>query len=173
MNGQISKKQTDLKFPDPPRGLKAIPWRLPSLLYHLGLGGLLGKRFLLLNHVGRKTGQHRQAVLEIIQSYPDDTRYLVASGFGRSSHWYRNIRQSPNVSIQVSRKKINVIAQELTPQSAGQVMVEYAEKNPGAIKTLAHLIGYDIEHSPAGYRIFGESIPVIQFTSDPGRIMPE
>ena len=27
-----------MKFPDPPRGYKPIPWRLPIWFYRLGLG---------------------------------------------------------------------------------------------------------------------------------------
>ena len=39
----------------PVTGLKRIMFRAPIFLYRIGLGGLLGKRFLLLNHIGRKT----------------------------------------------------------------------------------------------------------------------
>jgi len=85
--------ESDMKFPNPPRGGKAIPWRLPILFYRLGLGSLMGKRFLLLNHIGRRSGQSRQAVLEIVQSFPSEGRYLVVSGFGRYSHWYQNIKR--------------------------------------------------------------------------------
>ncbi|MFV1949099.1 MAG: hypothetical protein ACC633_04095, partial [Anaerolineales bacterium] len=50
---------------------------------------------------------------------------------------------------------------------AGNVMVVYAEKFPGNLKTLSRILGYEIDHSPAGYRAFGEQIPVIQFSPDP------
>ncbi len=40
----------------PPRGLARIGFRIPIILYRLGLGGLLGTRFLLLTHTGRKSG---------------------------------------------------------------------------------------------------------------------
>ena len=36
-----------MKFPAPPRGLKAIPWRMPIWIYRLGLGGLMGKLIYL------------------------------------------------------------------------------------------------------------------------------
>ena len=38
----------DLKIPDPPRGIKAIPWRLPIWIYRLHLGWLLGHRAFYL-----------------------------------------------------------------------------------------------------------------------------
>jgi len=151
-------------IPSPPRGIKALPWRLPIWIYRLGLGCLMGSRFLLLNHTGRKSGQPRQAVLEIIRSYQNEDRYLVVSGFGKASHWYQNIKKEPKVTIQVGRKKITALAEQLDADTAGEMMVIYAQNNPGAIKALSGLIGYEIEHTPAGYRSFGNGIPVIQFT---------
>ena len=155
-----------LSFPSPPQGLKAIPWRLPIWLYRLGLGRLLGGKFLLLTHRGRKTGQLRQAVLEIILAEPEKNRFLVVSGFGTGSQWYKNIQIEPKVAIQVGAKKISAIAEQLGKEQAGLAIVDYAERFPGNLKTLARILGYEIEHTPAGYRNFGEKIPVIEFTPD-------
>ena len=53
--------------PKLPSGFSRLMFRLPIYLYKVGLGGLLGGRFLLLNHVGRKSGQPRQAVVEVVR----------------------------------------------------------------------------------------------------------
>jgi deazaflavin-dependent oxidoreductase (nitroreductase family) len=153
-------------FPHPPHGLKAIPWRLPIWIYRLGLGKLLGGKFLLLTHRGRSSGQLRQAVLEIIHAEPDENRYLVVSGFGSGSQWYKNIKVDPRVAIQVGGAKIDAIAEQMDKESAGQAMVDYAQNFPGNLKTLSRVLGYEIEHSISGYRRFGEQIPVIQFTAN-------
>ena len=157
---------TNMTFPNPPRGIKAIPWRLPIWIYRLGFGWLLGEKALLLTHIGRKSGQPRQAVLEIVQAYPSENRYLVVSGFGSRSHWYQNIKIEPRVTIQVGTKRINAIADQLEKKLAGDAMLAYAENFPGNLKTLSRILGYEIDHSPAGYRAFGEQIPVIQFSPD-------
>ena len=57
---------TAFQLPEPPRGWKAKLWRAPIWFYRIGLGGLFGKRFLLLNHIGRVSGQIRQAVVEVV-----------------------------------------------------------------------------------------------------------
>ena len=157
---------TNMTFPNPPRGIKAIPWRMPIWIYRLGFGWLLGEKALLLTHIGRKSGQPRQAVLEIVQAYPSENRYLVVSGFGSRSHWYQNIKIEPRVTIQVGTKRINAIADQLEKKLAGDAMFAYAENFPGNLKTLSRILGYEIDHSPAGYRAFGEQIPVIQFSPD-------
>jgi deazaflavin-dependent oxidoreductase (nitroreductase family) len=139
---------------------------MPIWIYRLGFGWLLGGKFLLLTHKGRKSGQSRQAVLEIIQAYPSENRYLVVSGFGSRSHWYQNIIIEPRVVIQVGTKRINAIAEQLDKKLAGDAMLAYAENFPGNLKTLSRVLGYEIDHSPAGYRTFGEQIPVIKFSPD-------
>ena len=154
-----------MKFPAPPRGLKAIPWRMPIWIYRLGLGGLMGKRFLLLTHKGRKTGQQRQTVLEVVQIKPADGEYYVVSGFGTRSHWYQNIKANPDIKIQVGYKSMKATAEQLDPQDASQLMLEYAQKYPGNLKALGKLIGYEIEHTTEGYLAFGREIPVFRFST--------
>ena len=46
----------------PPKGLLRLDFRVPVYFYRFGLGWLLGGWFVLINHLGRKTGQPHQAV---------------------------------------------------------------------------------------------------------------
>lgn len=154
-----------MPFPTPPRGLKAVPWRMPIYLYRSGFGWLLGSRFLLLRHVGRKSGKTRFAVLEIIHRAPDANIYYVVSGFGTRSDWYQNIRQQSRVEIQVGRNRFKAEAQQLSPEKAGAILLDYAQRNPGSLKTLSKLMGYEIEFSHQGILDFGQQIPVIQFSA--------
>lgn len=155
----------DHTFPTPPRGIKAIPWRLPIYFYRWGIGWLLGSRFLLLKHIGRTTGNLRFAVLEIISAQPETETYFVVSGFGTRSDWYRNILQNSQVEIQIGRKRIPSKARQVDSSKAGDILVAYAQKHPRSLKSLSKLMGYEIEFSPDGIREFGRKIPVIQFSS--------
>ncbi len=154
-----------MKFPAPPRGIKAIPWRMPIWIYRLGLGGLMGNRFLLLTHQGRKSGKNRQTVLEIVQIDPEKDEYYVVSGFGNRSHWYQNIKENPETKIQVGYKVMMVEAEQLDPSEASQLMLGYATKYPKNLQILGDLLGYEIEHTPEGYLAFGSEIPVIRFST--------
>ena len=53
--------------------------RAPIWLYRLGLGGLLGRRFLLLTYTGRKSGRPRQVVLEVVGRHEPSGGFLIAS----------------------------------------------------------------------------------------------
>ena len=146
----------------PPEGLGRLAFRAPIYLYRAGLGGLLGKRFLLLNHVGRKSGLPRQAVLEVVDYDTATDTYYVASGYGRSSQWFKNIEPNPEVTIQAGWRKLAVTADILSPAESGEKMVQYAQRMPQAAEYLSKLIGLEIETTEAGYRRAGEEhIPFI------------
>jgi hypothetical protein len=64
---------------------KSLRWyffRAPVYLYRWGLGGLLGRRVLLLKHTGRRSGRQRKTVLEVVQYRKEIPEVFVVSGFG-------------------------------------------------------------------------------------------
>lgn len=145
----------------PVTGLKRFLFRAPLFLYRIGLGGLLGKRFLLLNHTGRKSGKTRQTVLEVANHDRATDTYYVASGFGKKSNWYLNIGENPSVEIQVGWRKMAVTAVRLTPEESGQAMVDYARRHPIAAKNLSKILGFDVS-TEEEYRAVGrEFIPFV------------
>lgn len=149
----------------PPSGLQRLLWRAPIWLYRIGLGGLLGKRLMLLTHTGRKSGQPRQAVVEVANFDPTTPNlYTVASGFGSKSDWYRNVCATPNVTIQVGRRRMQATAHPLSPAESGAAMVDYAHRNPSLARALAKVIGHPVDGSDETYRRIAEQhIPFVEF----------
>lgn len=148
----------------PPSGFSRLLFRAPIWLYKLHLGWLMGARFLLLNHIGRKSGQLRQAVIEVAGHDTATNTYYVASGFGKSAQWYQNILQTPEVTIQVGRKKMAATAVALSPEQSGQKMVDYAHEHPKAAKNLMQFIGFSVDGSDEDYFSLGrDHIPFIAF----------
>lgn len=133
-------------------------------MYRLKLGWLLGGRFLLLNHIGRKSGQPRQAVLEVANYLKERDTYIVASGFGRKSDWYLNVVKTPDVSIQIGRRKMDVVAEVFSAEESGEQMVDYARRHPKAARQLARVLGFETDGSDASYRAVAvEHIPFVVF----------
>lgn len=128
----------------PPSGLKRWLLRVPITLYRLGLGGLLGDRFVLINHVGRKSGQPRQTVVEVAGHDLQSDTYYVASGWGYASQWYRNLMAHPEATIQIGNHTSAVHAENLPPEAGAQVIIEYRCKHPFAAKELGGVMGLDI-----------------------------
>jgi deazaflavin-dependent oxidoreductase (nitroreductase family) len=150
-----------IKDVQPPRGLECLAWRAPIWLYRLGLGGLLGERFVLLNHVGRKSGQPRQAVVEVVRHAKETGAYIVASGFGEKSDWYQNVIAHPGITIQVGRRRMAARAERLPLPQAADEMLDYNRHHPATLRTLAGILGYRSDGSEADVRFLAGVIPIL------------
>lgn len=153
-----------IKDVQPPRGLARLGWRAPIWFYRLGLGRLLGRRFVLLNHIGRKSGQPRQAVLEVVHHNKETGAYVVASGFGEKSDWYRNVMAHPEITIQVGRKRISARAVRLPLPQATEIMLDYNRRHPATLRTLAGILGYRTDGSEDDVRYLTGVIPIVALT---------
>lgn len=149
--------------PKPPTGLSKFFFRMPITLYRLGLGWMLGNRFLLIHHVGRKSGAIRQAVVEVVRHDTTTDTYVVCSGFGEGSQWFQNLMKTPDVTIQVGRRKLDVHAERLATAAGGDEMVDYAHRHPKAARELAQFMGFKVDGSDAEYRAVGEHLPFVAF----------
>jgi deazaflavin-dependent oxidoreductase (nitroreductase family) len=139
--------------------------RAPIALYRWRLGGLLGSRFLLLTHTGRTSGRPRQAVLEIAGRDRTTGAYHVASGFGPESQWYRNVRDTPDVTIQVGRRSTDAVARPMTPEESGRAMATYARRHPRTARRLMGACGIETDGTAEDYaRVGHEFIPFVEVT---------
>ncbi len=135
-----------------PTGFLRFVLRLPIWLYRWRLGWLLGGRFLLVHHTGAKSGLPRNTVLEVVRHDAAAMTWTLASGFGAKSHWYKNLRKTPDCAIEFGRKRYDVRAQFPSDKEGGEVMAEYAQRNPGAARGLMKFCGYEVDGSEADYR---------------------
>ncbi len=153
-----------LRKPKQPKGLSRLFYRLPIILYRMGLGQLMGERFLLLEHRGRRTGLVRRAVLEIIRHDPNVGAYYVVSGFSERADWFRNIKHHPDVQIQVGKKVHSAIAVILDGERASAEVLDYAERNPTLIKFLAKsLLGYHLGDDKEDLLELARNLQVVRF----------
>lgn len=128
----------------PPNRLLKFFLKVPVLLYRLKLGWLLGGRFILINHVGRKSGKVRKTVVEVVAYDKVGDIYYVASGWGYKSNWYQNLLANPAINIQVGLRKMNVLAKTLPPVESAKLLLEYRTKHPFAARELSYFIGLDL-----------------------------
>jgi deazaflavin-dependent oxidoreductase (nitroreductase family) len=150
-----------VRSPGKPKGLKRALFRMPRFLYHWKLGFLLGRRFLLLKHVGRKSGLPRETELEVADRDASGA-YTIASGFGAGSDWYRNLRVHPDVSICVGNRWMAMRANVLSPEESGEAMVRYGKHYPRAAQEITRLMGFRADGTEEDYRTLGrDEIPFV------------
>ena len=154
---------TAIQLPEPPRGWKARLWRAPIWFYRIGLGGLFGKRFLLINHIGRVSGQRRQAVIEVIKIDAQKDVFYSVSGFGEKAHWFQNIMQAPQVDIQVGNRKMSARAERLSLEEGEAVFQEYARQHPTALRELSKLLNIPYDGSPESVSKMAKALPIVAF----------
>ncbi len=150
-----------IKKVGPPTGIRRALWRLPIRLYRLGLGPLLGRRFMLLTHTGRVSGRPRLVVVEVVQH--DEHGYIAASGFGRGADWYRNVIAHPPVTIQIGGKVFSATASPLDADQGAKIMARYGSLHPRAARQLCKLMGFAVDGSVDDFREVGRHIPFVRF----------
>ena len=134
--------------------------RAPIPMFKVGLGPLFAGRFLLLEHIGRRSGEPRYVVLEVIDR-PSKGSYRVVSGFGRSSQWFRNIEANPEVRVTAGTKRNRPAKAVVLPSSEStEVLRRYAEQHPAAWDSLSSILEQHVTPGTEGYT----SIPVVDFT---------
>ena len=115
-------------------GLLRVRWlaRAPIWLYRARLGFLFGSRLLMIEHLGRKSGARRYAVLEVV-ARPRPGTYVVASGFGTRAQWFRNVRANPHVRVCAGgHRPAPATARQLTSDETAAALAAYAAGHPRA-----------------------------------------
>mgnify|MGYP001549684610 CR=1 FL=1 len=112
-----------------PTGLMRYIHRIPLRLYRAGFGSLIGwAPFLVLTTRGRRSGKARHAVLEYRRH---GSKYYLLSIWGERPHWYQNILNDPQVTVQfggyTSAAEATVVD---TPAEAMRALLMFKRKSP-------------------------------------------
>jgi deazaflavin-dependent oxidoreductase (nitroreductase family) len=139
--------------------------KAPVLLYRWHLGALLGRRFLLVTHAGRRSGRHYQTVVEVVGHLGD--RWYVMSGFGRTSDWYLNVLAAGTAQIRVGLTTATAIVRELERPQAATIVADYERRNRfmAAVirRALSRQVGWLYTGSEADRLRLVEQLPVLEF----------
>jgi deazaflavin-dependent oxidoreductase (nitroreductase family) len=150
-------------LPSRPSRAPALALRLPSYIYRFRLGWLLGHRFLLLTHRGRKSGLTRRTPLEVLHYDPHSGESVVLSAWGKKADWYRNIEAGPPLEVETGDECYPPAARFLASEEAFAVITEYAICHPLAARVLERALGYSVIRSTASRRAFADSAVLVAF----------
>jgi deazaflavin-dependent oxidoreductase (nitroreductase family) len=148
----------------PPPWLKRL-YRAPQALYRVGLGRLLGHRFLLLTHTGRRSGARHQAFVEVVRYDPATGEAVVIAGYGKGSDWYRNVRAGGPAWVDFGRGPRRAVFRDVAPDEAADVLVGY-ERRYGLLRPLLRhvisaLAGFDYRGTAHDRRRAVEILPML------------
>jgi len=143
-------------------------FRLPVAIYRCGCGWLLGHRFLLLIHTGRRSKLRRYTVLEIIEYRSQGPEAIVMSGFGATANWLRNIEAMPNPEVVIGSRRFVASHRRLGDDEAVGVLLRYQRRN--RLMTviiqlvLGRLLGWRFDGSQVHCRRAVQQLPLIGFS---------
>ncbi|CAL9631700.1 nitroreductase family deazaflavin-dependent oxidoreductase [Streptomyces sp. enrichment culture] len=162
----MTPDEADPARPRVPAGWRRRAARAPIFLFRAGLGPLLGRRLLLLHHVGRISGHDRRVVLEVVAYEAPYRSWTVASGFGPRSDWYRNLRAQPKTVVQFGNRHHAVTAHFLTPDEGADIMAHYGRRHPRTARRLCAYLGLPADGTESALREAGRTIPFVRLETD-------
>jgi deazaflavin-dependent oxidoreductase (nitroreductase family) len=143
--------------------------RAPSLLYRWHAGWLLGRRFLLLTHVGRRSGRRYQTVLEVLGTRPESNEIVVLAALGRSAQWYRNLRANGSVEVAMGARRFRAAYRELDEPEAAAVLADYERRNrwatPVVRRVLSRLVGWTYDGSDEARHRLVRELPLVALSA--------
>ena len=128
------------------------------------LGFLFGERFIHLKHWGRKSGQLKETVIEVIDQDKTNGVLYSASGFGTQSQWFKNISVNNAVFVTLRNTEFEASASVLSADEATEVLLRYVKVHPNSIKSVARLSGYEMDGSEKDIIAFSQIIKIVKFT---------
>jgi deazaflavin-dependent oxidoreductase (nitroreductase family) len=145
---------------------------LPRRFYVGPLAELLSSRcVLLLTTRGRRSGLPRQTLVSFMPLL--DGRYVIFSGWGIKSDWYRNVRADPRVRINVGRQQLNATAKLVEdPEQRRGLMLRMAARSSGCgpprpVRPLLKLTrAFDYQGEIDMAVEAGGTLPVVEITPD-------
>ncbi len=110
-----------------PKGLIKWLFKAPILFYRLGLGFIVGRLFMVMTTMGRRSRLPRRTAIEF---HEFNGRKYVLSGWGTKTDWYRNIQANPHITIQTWRGAESVLARRITSEIELGEAFKFAMSNP-------------------------------------------
>ncbi|HWB69834.1 MAG TPA: nitroreductase family deazaflavin-dependent oxidoreductase [Solirubrobacterales bacterium] len=151
----------------PPGPIASRLLKAPVALYEAGAGPLLGHRFLLLSHRGRRSGRLFRTVLEVVAWDAAAQEATVMSGFGPRSNWYLNVLAGGAEEVRIARLRFHPRARPLEAGEAVGALAGYERRNrlagPVVRAVLSRLAGFPYDGSQGARQRLVEALPLIAF----------
>ncbi len=139
----------------------------PALLYRIGAGRLLGHRFLLLTHRGRRSGRIYRTILEVVGWDAERREAVVMSGFGPRAGWYLNALDGGAEEVRIAAARFRPAVRQPQTDEAVQVVAGYERRNrsvaPLVRALFSRLAGFRYDGSEEARERLVDALPLIAF----------
>lgn len=137
-------------------------FKMPLVLYRLHLGWLFGHRFLMLTHVGRKSGKVRRTILAVL-SYDAGSREIKAVSAWSASEWYKNIQAAPALAVETGLTRYTPAQRDLSAEEIAQLFVDYCKIHPIFSRIVCRIPGWKWNSSYAEFLDLARTLRAVAF----------
>jgi deazaflavin-dependent oxidoreductase (nitroreductase family) len=141
---KLSKTVDKSKNTETPPAFMLPFMKMPLVLYRLGLGWVLGGRFMQVTHIGRQSGKTYRTVLAVLKFDRSSSEIMVVSPW-KKSNWYRNIQVNSALEVETAGIRYVPTQRSLLPEEIAELLIEFRQKNPIFSRMVARIPGWKID----------------------------
>jgi deazaflavin-dependent oxidoreductase (nitroreductase family) len=136
-------------------------FRAPLWLYRHNKGWVLGRTFLMFEHVGRRTGQPHQTVAMVLADDSDTGEVVIVSGWGPDADWLLNLRAGPAREVRVGRDRFVPEHRFLNEDEALAIGTAFRHRHPRRLWLISTVLGWGDMRNDAVLRTFLQRHPLV------------
>ena len=146
--------------------MKRFIYRLPLWLRTLGIRGyerILGIDWLVLTTRGRRSGEPRTVMVDVIGHDPVTDTWYIQPADGQRSQWLRNLRAHPYATVEVRGRRFQAGATEITGKEGAEVVLRFIRSHPLYARVIIWFVGYvdSPDHPDEELRERLRTVPVV------------
>jgi deazaflavin-dependent oxidoreductase (nitroreductase family) len=142
-------------------------FKLPILLYQLHLGWLLGKQFMQITHVGRRSGKVRKTILAVLR-FDEKTKEIYAVSAWKGSDWYYNIQALPALQVETGFVHYVPTQRTLLPEEIAAAFIEFRKRNPIFTRIICRIPGWKADSTYEEFLALAHSLHGVAFKPKQG-----
>jgi len=141
--------------------------RLPLWLHRLGIRGyerfLLGIDWLVLTTRGRRSGEARQVMLDVIGHDAATDTWYVQPADGRRAHWFRNLLAHPSATVEVRGRRFEAAARDVTGPEGAEIVLGFVRAHRVYGRLVVWMLRYvdSVDHPDDVLRAKLLDVPVV------------
>lgn len=122
---------------------------------------MLGRTFLMLEHVGRKTGRAHQTVAMVLADNRDTGELVIVSGWGPDADWLLNLRAGPAREVRIGHDRFAPEHRFLDHDEAVAVGKAFVHRHPRRTRLISTILGWGDLRTDAVLSQFVQGHPLV------------
>jgi deazaflavin-dependent oxidoreductase (nitroreductase family) len=122
---------------------------------------MLGRTFLMLVHVGRRTGEPHETVAMVLADDEDTGEVVIVSAWGADADWLRNLRAGPAREVRIGHDRFEPEHRFLDEDEGVAVGIAFRHRHRKRVWLLSTILGWGDMRNDQVVREFVQGHPLV------------